>query len=56
MNVEKRNTNLSFPIKLNYKSNNLFYSYRGGKSTTDLKLINVNKNKFLEKNNIFISL
>ena len=56
MNVEKRNTNLSFPIKLNYKSNNLFYSYRGGKSTTDLKLINVNKNKFLEKNKSFISL
>ena len=55
MKNEKRNTNLNYPIKLNYKSNKSFYSYRGGKSTTDLKIINVNKKHLLEENKSFIS-
>ena len=51
----KRNSSLNFPIKLNYKSNDLIYSYRGGNSTSNLKLINVNKNKFFEENKSFTS-
>ena len=55
MKTIKRNCSLNFPIKLNYKSNDLIYSYRGGKSTTNLKLINVNKNKYFEENKSFLS-
>ena len=53
MKTAKRNSSQTFPIKLNYKSNDLLYEYRGGKSTSNLKLINVNKNKLLEENKSF---
>ena len=55
MKTIKRNCSLNFPIKLNYKSNDLIYSYRGGNSTSNLKLINVNKNKYFEENKSFVS-
>ena len=55
MKTVKRNSSLTFPIKLNYKVNDLICSYRGGKSTTNLKVINVNKNKFFGDKKSFIS-
>lgn len=55
MKSVKRNSSLTFPIKLNYKVNDLIISYRGGKSTTNLKMINVNKNRFFEENKSYIS-
>jgi hypothetical protein len=43
----KRNSSQNFPIKLNYnKTNDSLYSYRGGKSSSNLQKINVNKNKY----------
>ena len=54
MKTIKRNYSLNFPIKLNYKSNDLVYSYRGGRSTSNIKLINVNKNKYFEENKSFV--
>ena len=50
----KRNSSLNFPIKLNYKSNDLIFSYRSGKPINK-KLINVNKNKYFIENKSFIS-
>ena len=56
MKTVKRNSSQTFPIKLNYRTNEILYtSYRNGKSTSNLKLINVNKNKLLEENKSFYS-
>ena len=51
----KRNSSQNFPIKLNYKPNDLLFSYRSGKLSSELQLINVNKTKYLEENKSFSS-
>ena len=51
----KRNSSQNFPIKLNYKLNDSLFSYRSGKSSSDLQLINSTKTKYLEENKSFSS-
>jgi len=51
----KRNSSQNFPIKLNYKSNDSLFSFRSGKSSSDLQLINVTKTKYLDENKSFSS-
>ena len=55
MKTLKRNSSQNFPVKLNYKSNEVLFTYKGGKSTSNLKLINVNKNKNLKGNKNYSS-
>ena len=53
MKTLKRNSSQNFPVKLNYKSNEVLFTYKGGKSTSNLKMMKLKFKYIVQIINIY---